>query len=61
MAAQKARIEEATKGANDLTGLIRHKKKPGATEGAPKRKIELEEDGSEDELAGPEKKVKRNE
>ncbi len=27
-AAQKARIEEATKEANDLTGLVRHSKKP---------------------------------
>ena len=29
-AAQKAKIAEATKTANDLTGLIRHKKKPKA-------------------------------
>jgi HAT1-interacting factor 1 len=29
-AAQKARIEEATRSANDLSGLVRHKKKPAA-------------------------------
>ena len=29
-AQQKARIADATKGANDLTGMIRHKKKPEA-------------------------------
>ena len=53
-AQQKARIADATKGANDLTGMIRHKKKPevpavgasvsnGATGGATqqvKRKLD---------------------
>lgn len=33
-AAQKARIEEASKGANDLTGLVK-KKKPAAGTSAP--------------------------
>ncbi|KAL2357774.1 tetratricopeptide repeat protein [Cryomyces antarcticus] len=51
---QKARIEEATKGANDLTGLVKHKKKPAVekdtsavsgasiTNGAGKDKRKLE-------------------
>ena len=54
-AQQKARIEEATKKANDLSGLVRHKKKPAQTEelsakqthGAGKRKLDLDEDGNE--------------
>lgn len=64
---QKARIEEATKNANDLTGLVRKKKpKPESTEGhnVPtelnistsatngKRKLEAEEeDGSDGKRA----------
>jgi len=59
-AAQKARIEEVTKSANDLTGLIRHKKKaPVVHEPVVKRKAAtVEDDDEEDELAGPAKKVK---
>lgn len=50
---QKARIEEATKGANDLTGLIRHRKKPVAEQlpaevnGKGKRKLDDTSSGAE--------------
>ncbi|OCK88111.1 uncharacterized protein K441DRAFT_621878 [Cenococcum geophilum 1.58] len=53
--AQKARIEEASKGANDLTNLVRHKKKPALAEeykkesinggGSGKRKLGADGDG----------------
>jgi len=59
-AAQKARIEEATKSANDLTGLIRHKKKAPMPEPASKRKAEAVGD-DDDALAGPGKKMKPDE
>lgn len=57
---QKARIEEVTKGANDLTGLIRHKKKSQVSDAPVKRKVEAvdDDDGDEDELSGPVKKIK---
>ena len=67
--ALKARIEEASKGANDLSGLVKHRKKPqsestaqassglnGDAKGKGKRMAEDEE--SEDELAGDHKRVK---
>ncbi|OCK75036.1 hypothetical protein K432DRAFT_362740 [Lepidopterella palustris CBS 459.81] len=55
-AAQKARIEEAAKNANDLSNLVRHKKKAptedpkndsvnGSGSGSSKRKLEVEKDG----------------
>ncbi|TKA64724.1 hypothetical protein B0A49_07991 [Cryomyces minteri] len=68
-AQQKARIEEATKGANDLTGLVKHKKKPAVekdtsavggasgTNGAAKGKRKLEFAGEVDQ-ATEGKKVK---
>lgn len=61
----KARIEEASRNANDLTGMVKHKKpKPegqasgeldGAAKGKGKRPAE---EDSEDELAGDSKRVK---
>ena len=56
-AQQKSRIEEATKSANDLTGMVR-KKKPEAAAAKPAEattKRKLEEDGEE---AGNGKKTK---
>jgi HAT1-interacting factor 1 len=66
-AEQKAKLEEATKNANDLSGLVRHKKKPkpapavsngtSATEtsnGNGKRKLE---DVAEGEVEGKKAKV----
>lgn len=56
-AIQKAKIEEATKGANDLSGLVRHKKKDKPAEptsngsGSGKRKLEVEEQGVEGKRA----------
>ncbi|KAF2195787.1 hypothetical protein K469DRAFT_734242 [Zopfia rhizophila CBS 207.26] len=50
-ATQKAKIEEATKSAKDVTGLVRTKKKEKAPEpaasgnGSGKRKLEIEDDG----------------
>ena len=52
-AAQKARLDEASKSANDLTGLVRRKKGSGTASPQPvadeasktgKRKVEFEED-----------------
>jgi len=49
---QKARIEEAAKNARDLTGLVRHKKKPKVEDGEAetatngKRKLEEAEVGN---------------
>lgn len=51
-AEQKARIEQAMKSANDLSGLVRHKKKSAETEqataretnGSSKRKLGEDED-----------------
>lgn len=54
-AAQKAKLEEATKAANDITGLVKTKKKEKAPAPAPtassdagssKRKLEVEEEGA---------------
>ena len=65
--ALKARIEEATKGANDLSGMIKHKKKPEAELAASasvnsnengKGKRKIEDEGSEDELASDSKRSK---
>jgi len=36
---QKARIEEASKGANDLTNLVRHKKQPALAEESKKESV----------------------
>ncbi|KAI9661280.1 MAG: hypothetical protein M1821_009607 [Bathelium mastoideum] len=62
-AQQRARIEEASKNANDLTGLVKHRKKPKndtavvetATNGGSKRKAEV--DDAADGLAGKKAKV----
>ena len=42
-AQQKARIEEATKGANDLSGMIKKKKKPAAETANPDVSVEATE------------------
>ena len=49
-AAQKARIEEATKSANDLTSMIRHKKGADAN-GSAKRKSEADDGSSHSKRA----------
>ena len=61
-AAQKARIEEATKGANDLTGMVRHKKprqNAPAAGGEPNSSVNGEGKRKADADADEENKEKR--
>ena len=62
-AQQRAKIEEASKNANDLTGLIKHKKKPhgdatvtnNVVNGSSKRKVEAED--KDERMTGKKAKV----
>jgi len=56
-AQQKQRIEAATKGANDLTGLVKHKNQPKtAAPSSASAKRKLEDEGELD--GGKEKKAR---